>query len=84
MKTVEHANTRALRDMGIKVVERETNEDGERVVSAQANDREIQIQLAPLSARTTRIQARAMDGILHDAATATEIILQTERVLAKG
>lgn len=84
MKTVENANTQALKDMGIQVVSRETNEDGERVVSAQANDREIQILLEPLSAKTTRIRARATDGFLHDAATATEIILQTERVLARG
>ena len=84
MKTVENANTRALKDMGIKIVSRETNDEGERVVSAQANDREIEILLEPLSSRTTRIRARAMDGILHDAATATEIILQTERVLAEG
>ena len=84
LKTVERANTRALKDMGIKVVSRETNEDGERVVSAQANDREIEILLEPLSPKTTRIRARATEGILHDAATATEIILQTERVLARG
>ena len=84
MKTVEYANTRALKDMGIQVVSRETNEDGERVVSAQANDREIEILLEPLSPKTTRIRARATEGILHDAATATEIILQTERVLARG
>ena len=84
METVENANTRALKDMGIQVVSRETNEDGERVVSAQANDREIQILLEPLSPKTTRIRARATEGILHDAATATEIILQTERVLARG
>lgn len=84
MKTVEHANLRALKDMGINVVGRETNEDGDRVVSAQARDREIEIFLEPLSSRTTRIRARAMDGILHDAATATEIVLQTERVLANG
>jgi hypothetical protein len=84
MKTVENANTRALKDMGIQVVSRETNEDGERVVSAKANDREIEILLEPLSPKTTRIRARATDGFLHDAATATEIILQTERVLARG
>ena len=84
MKTVEHANLRALKDMGIDVVGRETNEEGERIVSAKANDRNIEILLEPLSSRTTRIRARAMDGILHDAATATEIVLQTERVLASG
>ena len=84
MKKVETANTRAHTDMGIQVVSRETNEDGERVVSAQANDRENQILLEPLSPKTTRIRARATEGFLHDAATATEIKLQTERVLARG
>ena len=81
IKSVEHANTRALRDMGIEIVSRETNENGERVVSAQANDREIEILLEPLSTRTTRIRARAMEGLFHDAATATEIILQTGDVI---
>jgi hypothetical protein len=84
MNTVESANARALKDMGIDIVSRATNEDGGRVVSAQANERDIEILLEPLSSRTTRIRARAMDGIFHDAATATEIILQTERVLASG
>jgi hypothetical protein len=84
MKTVEYANLRALKDMGINVVGRETNEDGERVVTAEANDRKIEVLLEPLSSRTTRIRAMARDGFLQDGATATEIILQTERVLAKG
>jgi hypothetical protein len=84
LKTVEDANTRALNDMGIEIVSRETDEEGVRVVTAKARDREIEIYLEPLSSRTTYIRARAMDGILHDAATATEIILQTERVLASG
>jgi len=84
MKTVEYANARALKDMGIKVVGRETNEDGERVVTAEAKDRKIEVLLEPLTARTTRVRARAMEGFLQDGATATEIILQTERVLAKG
>jgi hypothetical protein len=84
LKTVEDANTRALKDMGITVVSRETSDEGERIVTAAAKGREIEIYLEPLSPKTTYIRARAMDGILHDAATATEIILQTERVLASG
>ena len=84
LKTVEYANSRALKDMGIKVVGRETNEDGERVVTAEAKDRKIEVLLEPLTAHTTRVRARAMEGFLQDGATATEIILQTERVLAKG
>lgn len=84
LKTVEYANLRALKDMGIDVVGRATNENGERVVTAEAKDRKIEILLEPLSARTTRMRAMAKDGLLQDGATATEIILQTERVLASG
>lgn len=84
MATVERASVRALRDMGIEVTGRETNEDGERVITATAKDREIEIHLEPLTKRTTRLRATARDGILQDGATATEIVLQTERVLSVG
>jgi hypothetical protein len=84
MSTVERATVRALKDMGIEVIGRETNEDGERVITASAKDREIQVSLEPLTKRTTRLRAMARDGILQDGATATEIVLQTERVLSVG
>jgi len=84
MATVERASVRALKDMGIDVTGTETNEEGERVITATAKDREIEIFLEPLSRRTTRLRAMARDGILQDAATATEIVLQTERVLSVG
>lgn len=81
MKTVEGANVRALKDMGITVTSRQTNEKGERVILATAKNRDIEVLLEPLTAKTTRIRAIASDGILKDSATATEIVLQTERVL---
>lgn len=84
IKTVEHASVKALKDMGIKVVSRTTNGDGERVVMAEAKNREIEILLEPLSKRTTRMRTVASNGIIKDGATATEIILQTERVLSRG
>ena len=81
MKTVERANVRALQDMGIKVTSRTTNEEGERVILAKAKNRDIEVLLEPLSPQTTRIRATASNGLLKDGATATEIVLQTERVL---
>lgn len=84
MKTVEDGSVMALRDMGVKVVSRSTNEQGERVINAAAKDREIEVLLEPLTARTTRMRVIASNGILKDSATATEILLQTERVLSKG
>lgn len=84
MKTVEEGSVVAMRDMGVKVVSRTTNNEGERVINATAKDREIEVLLEPISSRTTRMRVIASNGLLKDSATATEIMLQTERVLSKG
>lgn len=84
MKTVEEGSVVAMHDMGVKVVSRTTNKEGERVINATAKDREIEVLLEPLSSRTTRMRVIASNGLLKDSATATEIMLQTERVLSKG
>lgn len=84
MKTVEDGSVVAMRDMGVKVVSRTTNNDGERVINATAKDREIEVLLEPLTPRTTRMRVIASNGLLKDSATAQEIMLQTERVLSKG
>jgi hypothetical protein len=84
MKTVEDGSVVALRDMGVKVVSRSTNKVGERIISATAKDREIEVLLEPLTPRTTRMRVIASNGLLKDSATAQEIMLQTERVLSKG
>lgn len=81
-RTVQRASLRALRDMGIEVVGTEINKDGETVITAKAHERDIEILLEPLTPRATRMRAIASDGLLKDSATATEIVLQTERVLA--
>ena len=84
MKTVENGSVQAMRDMGVKVVSRSTNREGERVINATARDREIEVLLEPLTKRTTRMRVIASNGLLKDSATAQEIMLQTERVLSKG
>ncbi len=84
MKTVENGSVQAMRDMGVKVVSRSTNQEGERVINATARDREIEVLLEPLTTRTTRMRVIASNGLLKDSATAQEIMLQTERVLSKG
>lgn len=81
-RTVQRASVRALKDMGIEVVGTEVNEEGETVITGKARERDIEILLEPLTPRTTRMRAMASDGLLKDSATATEIVLQTERVLA--
>ncbi|WP_324779965.1 DUF3568 family protein [Thiobacillus sedimenti] len=84
MKTVEHGSVVAMQDMGVKVLSRSTNTDGERVINATARDREIEVRLEPLTPRTTRMRVVANNGLLKDSATAQEIMLQTERVLSRG
>jgi hypothetical protein len=59
-------------------------QDGNQVVTARANDREIEIVLEPISSSTTRMRVIARNsGVFFDHATAAEIIQQTERMLAK-
>lgn len=81
---VERATLTALNDMGLKVESAEKTEDG-KAIKAKGVDRQIEIELQAISSKATRIRSVAKDGIFFkDRATATEIILQTERVLGKA
>lgn len=80
--SVKTASLGALHRMGIKVTGTEKGEHGAEVLKAKATDREIEITFEPLSANATRMKVVARNGgIFFDSATATEIILQTERQL---
>jgi uncharacterized protein DUF3568 len=70
----------ALEHMDIKPGGTEKIENGERI-KARAADRDIEIELEALSSRTTRMRSQARSGLFMDSATATEIILQTEKAL---
>lgn len=79
---VRKATMTALNRMQIKV--RQSRRDGSsEVISAKAGDRDIEIELEALTPNTTRmlVTARKDSGLLRDGATATEIILQTERIV---
>ena len=81
MPRVKAASLNALGKMGIRVGGTEKVEGGE-VVRAAASDRSIEITLEALSPNATRMKVVARNGgIFFDSATATEIILQTERLL---
>ena len=78
---VENATRTALDRMGIKVDSTAKIDQG-KAIHAMSNDREIEIELEMVSAKTTRIRTVAKQGIFFkDRATATEIIIQTEKVL---
>ena len=81
---VERATRMALNDMGMKVESAEKTDEG-KAIKARGIDREIEIELQAVSSKTTRIRTVAKDGIFFkDRATATEIILQTERILGQA
>jgi hypothetical protein len=80
---VERATLTALNDMGIAVEAAEKTNEG-KAIKAKGVDRQIEIELEAVSSKTTRIRTVAKQGIFFkDRATATEIIMQTERVLGK-
>jgi hypothetical protein len=57
-------------------------QEGNEVVTAAGRDRDIEIVLEPISSNATRMRVIARNGgVLYDSATATEIIMQTERIL---
>lgn len=82
---VKNAALAALKRMAIKVDSIEKTSTGQ-LIKATAADRSIEIELDALTANTTRMRAvaRREGGIIVDSATAVEIIVQTEKVLASS
>lgn len=80
---VKKAAFAALKRMAIKVDEVVKIDNGE-MIKARAADRHIEIELESLTPATTRMRAvaRKDGGVIVDSATAVEIIVQTEKVLA--
>jgi len=81
---VKKATYGALNRMQIRVVDTKRNGSTE-LITAKAADREIEIELEALTPSTTRmlVVAKKDSGILRDSATATEIILQTEKMVGQ-
>lgn len=78
---VKKAAITALTRMDIKVTSVK-KENKIEILNAAAESRTIQVQFEALSANTTRMRVTAKNGgFVYDSATATEIILQTERVI---
>lgn len=78
---VESATRTALNRMGIKIGATAKTEQG-KAIAATGNEREIEVELEVVSSNATRIRTVAKQGFFFkDRATATEIILQTEKVL---
>jgi hypothetical protein len=82
MLKVKAASIGALQRMGIVADEVKQVQNGE-IITARLGRREIEVELEMLSAQATRMRVVARDGgfFSYDGATATEIIVQTEKGL---
>ena len=79
---VKKATYGAFNRMQIKVVQ--AKRDGSTdVIKAKAGDRDIEVELEALTPNTPRmvVTAQKDGGVLRDGATATEVILQTEKIV---
>jgi hypothetical protein len=79
---VKRAAIGAMHRMQIKVVKNERKGSMDTIY-AKAGDRDIEVELEALTPNTTRmlVTAKKDGGILRDGATATEVILQTEKIV---
>ena len=79
---VKRATMGALGRMQIKVVDSKRDKSTE-TIRAKAGDRDIEVELEALTPNTTRmtVTAKKDGGILRDGATATEVILQAEKLV---
>jgi hypothetical protein len=79
---VKKATMGAMNRMQIKVVEAKRDKSTE-VIKAKAGDRDIVVELEALTPSTTRMSVTATKdgGLMRDGATATEVILQTEKLV---
>jgi hypothetical protein len=67
--------------MGIAFESFDVYEHGE-LIYARAQNRAIEIEIEPISERSTRVRISAKNGSLfYDTATSAEIVAQTERLL---
>ena len=82
---VKRAAQGALGRMQVKVVKSQRDGSTE-TITAKAVDRDIDIVLEALTPNTTRMKvtARQSGGFLTDGATATEVILQTEKLVGNS
>lgn len=80
---VRVATVSALNRMKIKVISENIKDKSNVIlVTAKTSERNIEIQIEPISTNTTRMRVAAKSSIfLYDNATAEEIIMQTKKSL---
>jgi hypothetical protein len=80
---VRAASLTALERMNVVVDAIDQLDDGRETIKGQAAGRRIEVEIEPMGPTTTQLRATAKRNLfVHDAATAREIVTQTEQVLA--
>ena len=80
-ESVKQASLAALERMGLEISGTEPLETGE-VIHARASNRDIDIEVEPITKQLTRVRIMARGGSLfYDNATALELVAQTEKSL---
>ena len=78
---VRSASLGALERMGI-TLDSSTPQEGSEILVARAPNREIEIELEPITKQATRLRVTARGAsIFYDNATAIELVQQTGRIL---
>ena len=80
LDTMNRASVVTLKRMGFKLREQSKDEDGYRKIQAEAEDLNFTVKLKKVTHKCTKIKVTARKNVvIRDKATASEIILQTER-----
>jgi len=81
LETVKNASLAALDRMGLSLDATSSFDTGETIY-ARAPNRDIEIELEPITKQLTRLRVTAKGGgILYDNSTAVELVAQTEKQL---
>jgi hypothetical protein len=81
---VKSASLAAAERMGLEIAATEEIDTGE-VIRARAPNRDIEIELEPITQQATRVRITARGGTLfYDNSTAVELVQQTEKLLEAG
>jgi hypothetical protein len=81
LAAVKDASLAALERMGLTLDSTSRFETGETLF-ARAENRDIEVEIEPISKQATRLRVTAKNGrLLYDNATAMELVQQTERLL---
>jgi hypothetical protein len=80
---MNRASVVTLKRMGFKLGEQFKDEDGDRKILADSEDLNITVKLKKVTPKCTKIKVTAKKAVvIRDKATASEIIMQTEKTAA--